>query len=98
MPWCRPGAKIAFIDLGDAYGDSKALTLPPDKELLKTGRPHAKIHSASWGGPDNSYSTQARNIDQFMFDNDEFCEYPYNHLTSSWPDPKSFYFISMKLQ
>jgi len=64
-----PGAKIAFADIGDSNG---ALRLPLDSQLLSTGFPDAKIHSASWGSNINAYTTQARNFDQYMFDNDEF--------------------------
>ena len=64
-----PGAKIAFADIGDGNG---ALSLPLDSALLRTGRPDAKIHSASWGSDLNFYTTQSRNFDQYMYDNDDF--------------------------
>lgn len=64
-----PGAKIAFMDIGDSAGQ---LQLPIDSNILATGSPEAKIHSASWGGPSNAYTSQSRNFDQHMFDNDEF--------------------------
>lgn len=64
-----PGAKIAFADIGNGNGD---LSLPLDSKLLATGRPDAKIHSASWGGKQPSYTTQTRNFDQYMYDNDDF--------------------------
>mmetsp|Transcript_36292 Transcript_36292/g.86501 ORF Transcript_36292/g.86501 Transcript_36292/m.86501 type:complete len:936 (-) Transcript_36292:74-2881(-) len=64
-----PAAKIAFADVGDSAGN---LRLPLDRQLLQTGRPHAQVHSASWGSDFNFYTTQARNFDQHMFENDEF--------------------------
>lgn len=64
-----PGAKLAFMDIGDSSG---ALRLPLDSQILNTGFPEAKIHSASWGSTVNAYTTQARNFDQYMYDNDEF--------------------------
>ena len=64
-----PGAKLAFFDIGDEDG---ALRLPLDVVLLDAGSPDAKIHSASWGGELNAYTTQARNFDQHMYDNEEF--------------------------
>ncbi|KAL7526216.1 hypothetical protein ACHAXR_001376, partial [Thalassiosira sp. AJA248-18] len=64
-----PGAKIAFADIGDRNGN---LLLPLDQSLLNVGAPYAKIHSASWGSEINFYTTQARNFDQYMYDNDEF--------------------------
>mmetsp|Transcript_31675 Transcript_31675/g.57322 ORF Transcript_31675/g.57322 Transcript_31675/m.57322 type:complete len:600 (-) Transcript_31675:437-2236(-) len=69
-----PGAQIAFGDIGDSNG---ALSLPLDFQLLAVGRQNcqgncAHIHSASWGSELNFYTTQARNFDQFMYDNDDF--------------------------
>jgi subtilisin family serine protease len=64
-----PGAKIAFLDIGDNAG---SLILPQDDYILKTGSPNAKIHSASWGSEFTFYTTQSRNFDQYMYDNDEF--------------------------
>jgi len=64
-----PGAKIAFADIGDSEGK---LHLPFDSVLLNTGSPRANIHSASWGSEINAYTTQARNFDQYMYDNQEF--------------------------
>ena len=66
-----PGAKIAFADIGDGGGD---LRLPLDKQLLNTGRPYAKVHSASWGSDFNFYTTQARNFDQHMVRVDCVCD------------------------
>ena len=66
------GAKIAFGDIGDS-SCSGSLSLPLDSQLLNVGRPDAKIHSMSWGSAGlNSYTTQARNFDQYMYDHDEF--------------------------
>lgn len=56
-----PGAKLAFMDIGDA---NQALRLPLDSQLLATGSPVAKIHSMSWGSEINFYTTQSRNFDQ----------------------------------
>ncbi|KAL7522115.1 hypothetical protein ACHAWX_006802 [Stephanocyclus meneghinianus] len=64
-----PGAKLAFFDIGDSSG---ALILPPDSALLEVGRPDSHIHSMSWGAEFNFYTTQARNFDQFMYENDDF--------------------------
>jgi hypothetical protein len=48
-----PGAKIAFFDIGNSKGD---LSVPRDERLLLgTGRPYAKIHSASWGSKHATY-------------------------------------------
>lgn len=70
-----PGAKLAVADIG-ANGQ---LSTPLDSDLLRTGRPSgncgddcAHIHSASWGAELNFYTAQARNFDQFMYDNDDF--------------------------
>lgn len=64
-----PGAKIAFADIGTSSG---ALSIPNDQRLLNTGRPYAKIHSASWGSELNLYTVQSRNFDQYMYENDDF--------------------------
>ena len=64
-----PGSKIAFMDIGDSEG---SLVLPQDDYILETGSPKVKIHSASWGSETNFYTTQARNFDQYMYDDDEF--------------------------
>ena len=64
-----PGSKLAFMDIGDSTG---SLVLPQDEYLLETGSPIAKIHSASWGSEFTFYTTQARNFNQHMYDNDEF--------------------------
>jgi subtilisin family serine protease len=64
-----PGAKIAFIDLADANNNNaKNFQVPNLDFLLNTGRPHAKIHSASWGAPSNDYSARTSYFDQFMFE------------------------------
>jgi len=68
------GAKIAFADIGKSNGD---LRPPSDRKLLATGRTEcgdtcAKIHSCSWGADVNTYTVQARNFDQYMYDNDDF--------------------------
>jgi len=64
-----PGAKLAFCDIGN---DKKDLLLPPNTELLATGRvdgmsTKAHIHSASWGSAINFYSFQARQFDDIIF-------------------------------
>ena len=65
-----PQARVAFIDIGTALG---SLTTPSDNELLNTGRPEAKIHSASWGAHAiNYYSSQAKNFDTYLYENDDF--------------------------
>jgi len=64
-----PGAKLAFADIGNSAG---SLRLPNDYELLSVGRPYSKIHSASWGSEFPFYTTQSRNFDQFMYENDDF--------------------------
>eukprot|EP00562_Extubocellulus_spinifer_P001757 CAMPEP_0178474814 /NCGR_PEP_ID=MMETSP0696-20121128/2794_1 /TAXON_ID=265572 /ORGANISM="Extubocellulus spinifer, Strain CCMP396" /LENGTH=1296 /DNA_ID=CAMNT_0020102075 /DNA_START=71 /DNA_END=3961 /DNA_ORIENTATION=- len=65
-----PKSRISFLDIGTASG---SLTTPSDNELLSTGRPEAKIHSASWGAHAiNYYSSQAKNFDTFLYDNDDF--------------------------
>uniref|UniRef100_A0A7S2HNE7 subtilisin n=1 Tax=Helicotheca tamesis TaxID=374047 RepID=A0A7S2HNE7_9STRA len=76
-------AKIAFMDIG-VTGES-FLRIPPDIELLDTGRgggyaDNAHIHSVSWGTPvtdvnrksANGYTTRARNFDNYMLKNDDF--------------------------
>ena len=40
--------------------------------MLDVGRPESHIHSMSWGSEFNFYTTQSRNFDQFMYENDDF--------------------------
>jgi len=80
VPGIAPGAKIAFMDLGQ--GSAGSLSLPGQTSLLMvTGRQtsgrgfsfidKAKIHSASWGTNDAAYTSMARGIDKYMYQNDE---------------------------
>ena len=78
-----PGAKIAFADIGNAAGN---LQLPNDYDLLSVGRPYSKIHSASWGSELPYYTTQSRNFDQYMYENDD-CKlghYVKVNMKQSW--------------
>jgi subtilisin family serine protease len=67
-----PSAKIAFDDIS-ANGES--LTLPDD---LNSGLfPHAhaagaRIHSISWGSDVPSYDLNAMEMDEFMYDHDDY--------------------------
>jgi len=63
------GAKLAFLDIG--FQDGKLAT-PSTDRLLDTGRPYAKIHSASWGSTLPVYGVQAWLMDTYIYNaNDE---------------------------
>ena len=65
-----PSARLAFLDIGNAQGQLKT---PSDNAILETGRSEgAKIHSASWGAHSITYySSQAKNFDDYVYNNDE---------------------------
>ena len=65
-----PSARLAFLDIGDSQGQLKT---PSDNVILETGRSEgAKIHSASWGAHSITYySSQAKNFDDYVYNNDE---------------------------
>ena len=65
-----PSARLAFLDIGNAQGQLKT---PSDNTILETGRSEgAKIHSASWGAHSVTYySSQAKNFDDFVYNNDD---------------------------
>jgi len=64
-------AKVAIMDI--AYNVNGSVSDIPTERLLNTGRPYAKIHSASWGELDNFYYTEfAIEIDEYMYLNDDF--------------------------
>lgn len=59
-------AKLSFFDIGVS---NKGLTVPLISTVLATGYNDAgaRIHSASWGSPNqNSYSSFDHNADSFM--------------------------------
>lgn len=63
-------SKIAFMDIsttttGDVFPPSNIYS-GIFSRLYDVG---AKIQTMSWGGDSNSYTSQARNVDQFMWDN-----------------------------
>lgn len=65
-----PKARLAFLDIGNSQGQLKT---PSDNVILDTGRSEgAKVHSASWGAHSiNYYSSQAKNFDEYVFNNDD---------------------------
>lgn len=63
-------AKIAFFDIGRT--DSQTLTTPGSLNyglLVPLYNAGARISSHSWGSSSNSYTSDARSVDQFMYDN-----------------------------
>eukprot|EP00475_Leptophrys_vorax_P009652 TRINITY_DN1638_c0_g1_i1.p1 TRINITY_DN1638_c0_g1~~TRINITY_DN1638_c0_g1_i1.p1 ORF type:complete len:840 (+),score=182.44 TRINITY_DN1638_c0_g1_i1:279-2522(+) len=68
-----PNAKIAFFDI--AQGSSESLSIPSDLKniLLPPGyKAGARVHSASWGGTSNSYTSLDEDFDGFMYENPDF--------------------------
>lgn len=62
-------AKIAFVDIGRS--SSSTLTTPGNLNsgiLQPLRAAGAKVSSHSWGSSNNAYSTDARNVDTFMYD------------------------------
>ena len=58
------GAKLAVLDAGKG---TACCYIPSN--VLDTGAPHAKIHSASWGSYTSGYYTSRdRDFDQFMYE------------------------------
>lgn len=65
-----PDAKLAFVDIGDA---TDKLDIPYIHDLLDYGYgAGARIHSASWGAADYSYSARSHWVDRYLNDNDSF--------------------------
>jgi len=66
-----PSAKLSFVDIGGA-GDS--LSLPDDLNYLFSWHYNdgAYLASNSWGSSYNGYSTNAMQVDQFMWSHPDF--------------------------
>ncbi len=72
-----PSAKISFVDIGYYSGNSQypdALSLPDDLNYLFYWHYHdgARIASNSWGGSNYNYTTEAMQVDQFMWNHPDF--------------------------
>jgi len=67
-----PGAKLAFFDI--EVSGSPSLSVPSNPStVLDQGRiASAKIHSASWGTPFNTYGYSERVYDNYMVNYDDF--------------------------
>ena len=65
-------AKVAFFDIG--LTGRSGLTTPTDVvTMFSPGRAAgARLHSASWGTEDNSYSIQEHNMDNYIYWLDDF--------------------------
>ncbi|MFW6176411.1 MAG: S8 family serine peptidase, partial [Thermoplasmatota archaeon] len=61
-------AKLSFYDIGDS---SDNLDIPSDySEIFQPAYDDgARLHSNSWGGQDSSYTTDASDVDEFMWNN-----------------------------
>ena len=66
-----PSAKISFVDIG---GSGDSLGLPDDLNYLFYWHYHdgARIASNSWGGSNYNYTTEAMQVDQFMWNHPDF--------------------------
>ena len=66
-----PSAKISFVDIG---GSGDSLSLPDDLNYLFAWMYHdgARIASNSWGSSSNSYSSNAMQVDEFMWNHPDF--------------------------
>jgi len=63
-------AKLSVVDIGTSRG---SLSIPRESTLFTLAyNAGSRIHSASWGGPFNSYGFQERNYDRYISDNDDF--------------------------
>jgi hypothetical protein len=63
-------AKVSFFDLG---AGTACCYVPYDSSLFRGyGEAGAKIHSASWGNTDSSYSSLSVIFDSFAYDHDDF--------------------------
>ncbi|MBS3815959.1 MAG: S8 family serine peptidase [Candidatus Thermoplasmatota archaeon] len=61
-------ARLSFFDVG---GDGDSLELPSDySEIFQPAYDDgARVHSNSWGGQDSSYTSDAKDVDEFMWNN-----------------------------
>ncbi|MFP4142626.1 MAG: S8 family serine peptidase [Thermoplasmata archaeon] len=61
-------AKLSFFDIGDS---SDNLDIPSDySEIFSPAYDDgARVHSNSWGGSDSSYTSDAEEVDEFMWNN-----------------------------
>jgi hypothetical protein len=68
-----PEAKVAFYDIG--VPNAQYLNVPYNLETQMfpyAKRVGAQLHSNSWGGDSNSYSSNSQNIDSYSFANQDF--------------------------
>jgi hypothetical protein len=68
-----PQARLSFFDMGNAA--QPAAIFPPNSltTLFQSAfNDGARIHSNSWGGNTNVYSQNSRDVDAFMFANQDF--------------------------
>jgi hypothetical protein len=68
-----PSAKLAFFDIG--FAGQPYLDVPGDlatQMFPYAARVGARIHSNSWGSDSNSYTGDARQTDQYSYDNQDF--------------------------
>ena len=66
-----PSAKLSFVDIGDS---SDNLNTPSDLNYLWAWMYHdgARIASQSWGSSSYNYTSEAMNVDQFMWNHPDF--------------------------
>ena len=66
-----PSAKLSFVDIG---GSGDSLNTPSDLNYLWAWMYHdgARIASQSWGGSSYNYTSEAMNVDQFMWNHPDF--------------------------
>ncbi|GMH52978.1 hypothetical protein TL16_g01349 [Triparma laevis f. inornata] len=68
-----PNAKIAFYDIGNP--NAQFLTVPGNLAVSMFPPAHrmgAQLHSNSWGSSSNSYSGNARQIDEYSYEHQDF--------------------------
>ncbi len=66
-------AKVAFFDIG--LPRNPALQVPSNLETTMLNYAYdagARIHTNSWGGNSNSYSSNSKDMDSFMFKRQDF--------------------------
>jgi len=66
------GAKLAFFDIGDAT--TEYLSTPTDlaNQLFNWAyEAGARIHTNSWGTSDNTYTSESKDIDEFIYNNQD---------------------------
>ncbi len=68
-----PDARIVFQDVGTAADCARVFPPSPLSSAWDDARARGSfVHSNSWGGGSNSYWTEAQNLDQYMWNQQDF--------------------------